>query len=332
MHIISFSNIIWKVKQKSKSIFFMRYIFLVSSIFVYLVTSAIYLQQDDDVIQVKDEIISKRSSIGKAQNLSYKSVKYLIEEEDFCHRGKKYEIIGYVHSVISRAENRRVTRETWANATNNIAVIFVVGLPKNDEERKLILHESRVYKDILQVDLSEDYHLLSYKGLSALSWISHHCQHVPWTLHADDDVLVDIFLLTMNLRSYDIKTTDHFYCNAMYSKAMREGKWAVSYEEYPAVQYPVFCSGGMWVLPTKVIPRLLKASEEVPFLWVDDAYVTGVLAERANVSRHGDPDGYGSDIIRTKDIGIYHAWHSIKGDRKYWWKKIVRIYANLIPE
>ncbi|KAK7068499.1 hypothetical protein SK128_009086 [Halocaridina rubra] len=174
-----------------------------------------------------------------------------------------------------------------------------------------------------QVDIDDDYHLLTYKGLAALSWITRHCGHVPWILHADDDVFIDIFLLHINMREFDVKTVEHFFCNALTSHVLRSGRWAVSHKQYPSHQYPVFCSGRLWILPTRLAPKIVKAAKNEPFLWVDDVFITGILGRKANISVIGDPDGFASESINASDIGRVLAWHSVK-DRQRWWDILQR--------
>ncbi|XP_064113485.1 lactosylceramide 1,3-N-acetyl-beta-D-glucosaminyltransferase B-like [Macrobrachium nipponense] len=223
-----------------------------------------------------------------------------------------------------------------------MAVIFVTGVPENDEEQQLILEESREFGDILQVDLAGDYRSQSYKGLSvsALSWINSHCQDVPWTLRADDDVLIDVSSLTTNLQHFHVNKTDHFYCSTRQGEAVKGGEVSVSREEPPTSGYPGSCSGQVWVLSTKAIPRLLKASEGDSLPGVDDDVdITAVLAEKANLTISGDPDGFRSNRIgdpdsfrsnriREEDNSINDALVKIKGDRRYYWQKIVNKYKN----
>ncbi|KAK7068501.1 hypothetical protein SK128_009088 [Halocaridina rubra] len=276
-------------------------------------------------------MLHKRSDQSSSISGPYK---YLIEESDFCQRRQNLEIIAYVHSSISRVKKRNETRHTWAAVSSYnvgifLGVIYVVGRAKNAYEDQIIRDESLQYHDIVQVDIEEDYHLLSYKSLAALSWIHLHCSEIPWTIHVDDDVVIDVFLLSLNLRDLNASDVEYFYCNIMYSNVMREGKWAVDPRDYSSEKYPAFCSGLMWFIPTRLIPRLLYASQEAPFLWIDDVYVTGILAEKANISLVDDPDGFGSQKINRKDIGRLMSWHAIKADRRQCWNDIVKHYREL---
>ena len=62
---------------------------------------------------------------------------------------------------------------------------------------------------------------------------------------------------------------------------MREGKWRVDPSEWPEDSYPTYCSGSAFILSTDVAVALHRVSYQVPFFWVDDFYVTGLLPLRA---------------------------------------------------
>lgn len=62
---------------------------------------------------------------------------------------------------------------------------------------------------------------------------------------------------------------------------MREGKWKVDKADWPDDTYPTYCSGSAFVMSTDVALALHRVSYSVPFFWVDDFYITGLLALRA---------------------------------------------------
>lgn len=78
---------------------------------------------------------------------------FLVEEADACLRaGNDVEVVAYVHSAISRVEERRQTRLTWASAsTPKMVVVFMVGRAKSSLEHSILLKESSRYHDIVQV-------------------------------------------------------------------------------------------------------------------------------------------------------------------------------------
>ncbi|XP_063595696.1 beta-1,3-galactosyltransferase 4-like [Penaeus indicus] len=65
------------------------------------------------------------------------------------------------------------------------------------------------------------------------------------------------------------------------------GKWHVSLEEYPKRLYPTFLSGWAYVITQPAAAAIMAAARDhaLPF-WIDDVYMTGILAATAGVARY----------------------------------------------
>ncbi|KAG7161917.1 Beta-1-3-galactosyltransferase 1-like 5 [Homarus americanus] len=259
--------------------------------------------------------------------------KFLIEEEDFCQRGQPLQVVSFVHSSISRVKKRMETRKTWANAsayglgTHN-GVVFMVGRAKNPHEEMIVQNESLLYHDIVQGDYGDHYQLLSYKALAAMNWITRHCSHVPWTLHADDDLIIDSFLLQEFIQTLNSESKKQIICRRMVGRVLRKGKWKVTREEYSAKMYPKYCQGTMWLLATEQLPKLLEASKEVSYLWVDDAFITGLLVQKAHIGLK-DIGSKFTRIFKRSDIGKKIAWwHLPNVNSTAIWRQIVHYHKQ----
>ncbi|XP_053634031.1 beta-1,3-galactosyltransferase 1-like [Cherax quadricarinatus] len=260
---------------------------------------------------------------------------FVIEESDFCHRRPDLFIVAYVHSSIASVEKRMDTRTTWASAgayDSNVkmAVVFMVGLAKTTEEQNIVNQESILFRDIVQGNYTDTYHLLSHKALTSLQWVTQHCSHVPWILHADDDVLIDIFLLSKFLES---SASPHsFLCYTWETSEVRRiGRWCVRPEEFPESMYPPYCGGGAWAMATPLVSRLLKAATHAPFLWVDDAYITGVLAKYADVGHSNELKKYiRREGIAEDDLGKMMIWFELNDSRKKWWLRLLLHHKYLV--
>ena len=57
----------------------------------------------------------------------------------------------------------------------------------------------------------------------------------------------------------------------------RVSKWGVSINQRAYPYWPPYCKGLSFIATTDLIPLLFDASFYVPFLWLDDVYVTGFL-------------------------------------------------------
>jgi len=57
-------------------------------------------------------------------------------------------------------------------------------------------------------------------------------------------------------------------------------KWAVSRADYAPDVYPAYCSGIALLLSLDVVLALARIASRVPFFWVDDVFLTGILPAR----------------------------------------------------
>ena len=62
-------------------------------------------------------------------------------------------------------------------------------------------------------------------------------------------------------------------------KVRRSGLWKVELSSYPFPHYPQYMFGNTYVISENIAGRLLKASEYMPYIPIEDAYVTGILAK-----------------------------------------------------
>ncbi|KAK8767327.1 hypothetical protein V5799_005893 [Amblyomma americanum] len=96
----------------------------------------------------------------------------------------------------------------------------------------------------------------------------------------DDDVVVNVFALSSYVDSLAMKWNGiHCYLHVkVRPPRQRNSKWYVSKEEYPLEKYPAYCAGAAFMMRPVVLSALYEASKHVPIFWVDDVYVTGILA------------------------------------------------------
>lgn len=130
----------------------------------------------------------------------------------------------------------------------------------------------------------------------------------------------------------DSPERNKLHCRKMDEAVQREGKWKVSPSELSANRYPPYCQGAMWILPTDQIPKLLEAAASVNFLWVDDAYITGLLATHANISIHDIGEQIDNTILTSADLGRRLAWVHLRFlKRSREWPRILTHYHVNVP-
>jgi hypothetical protein len=159
-----------------------------------------------------------------------------------------------------------------------IRLMFLVGKDGLSASEKIIKNESRTYGDIVYADFNESYRNLTRKMLIALKWISVYCSDVDFVMKADEDVFVNIPQLAKDLhqRPYGIKGSIYGYINVQ-ATVRRVGKWGVTKDEFPLTHYPNYASGNSYVISGNIIPRMFMVSEYLPYMPIEDAFITGCL-------------------------------------------------------
>ena len=162
----------------------------------------------------------------------------------------------------------------------------MVGESKTRSEEAIISNESKIYHDIVQGKYPDYYQLLTYKALSSLFWIDKNCPKIKWVIHTDDDVILNVYQFSKFISSLSKKRSseNYFYCRALFGKQVqRSGKWGVNISYYKSEYYPPYCDGPFWITSRKNIPHLLQSSTKIDYLWVDDAYLTGLLRQNSKI-------------------------------------------------
>ena len=214
---------------------------------------------------------------------------YLFNPAGTVCRGDVFLIV-YVHTAVSHAPHRLVIRETWGDTKQYalaVRVVFVMGTDAgNPGGQYLINHESSKYGDIIQGDFADTYHTLTYKAIAGLKWVSDYCNNAKFVLKIDDDVLVNMFSLLRHLQAR-VGTKRLLLCRTQIKpNVMRSGKNRATMQEYAGEHYPDFCTGAAYVMTTDVVVELYCLTFVVPFLWLDDVYITGLLVAKSGNIKH----------------------------------------------
>lgn len=164
----------------------------------------------------------------------------------------------------------------------HFAHLFVIG---NDRQRPAVMesirNESRLFNDVLVIDIEENYKNLIYKHLALVDWVTRNCKNVSYVLKMDDDVLVNIQSLTRHLIEQVSSQQNKFlFCNInQQSLPVRRNtsKWFVHSDTYPFEWYPKYCEGFAYITNLNTIRFMSEQSRRIPRFWIDDVYFTGLL-------------------------------------------------------
>ena len=211
--------------------------------------------------------------------------RYIIRNERLCNTNDKTQVFIAIVSTPSNSDVRAMIRKTygsrdlWKN-TDFMKIGFLIGSTEDNEIQTEIYTENRLHGDIIQQDFFDSYRNLTYKALMFLHWTTHYCNSVPYVLKVDDDVMLDVFQLVQTLDTSRISATRSMICYLYeWSLVMRSGKWEVEESMLKDKYYPPYCRGAAVIFNPSVLEDLYQASFHVPFIPVDDAYISGYLVQ-----------------------------------------------------
>ena len=109
-----------------------------------------------------------------------------------------------------------------------------------------------------------------------------------YLLKTDDDVIINSNVILNKLQATPSMQVGIYGMVDHKSPCQRSRKseWFTTKKQYPGTFYPDFCRGFAYLVSTQYVPKLYQATETERFLWIDDVYVTGILAEKASVPRY----------------------------------------------
>ncbi|XP_074597538.1 beta-1,3-galactosyltransferase 5-like [Brevipalpus obovatus] len=276
---------------------------------------------DDDISTNKFTVYEPQHSTGEVfqYNVSthnMNDLRQLIDLNDFqfmlnnypCHKTNFDEIsdqsdqnnyekniflLIFIHSSVNNFHKRQVIRETWGSLTNvshyQIRKVFLVGLTNDPQSQSKLIVENNAHHDIIQGNFIDSYRNMTYKHIMGLKWVSYHCQTAKFILKTDDDIFVDVFQMVPYLRGYMINLQPPKNLISCYLierpvvKRNPASKWFISYEDYPDTYFPPYCYGWGVIMSPDIVNNLYIESKNATYFWIDDVFVTGILAERLKV-------------------------------------------------
>jgi hypothetical protein len=244
----------------------------------------------------------------------------MMQPTDACVIQENTFLIIIVLSIPSDFKGREDIRKMWASVKRvkdkAIQTVFLLGLNNNGQNINAKLRdEQEHYNDLVQADFIDEYRNLTIKSLMGLKWVQEFCHGAKFILKTDSDCFVNVHKLVEFL---EIVPADQDFIGGFCNTGRRRstGKWASNEAEYPYTFWPMYCIGLGYVISVKTATSIITVSHNVPFLWIEDIYITGMCRNVLQVPYtqiSGFIEGSIQDAdecdIRTKVKVIHHYKH-----------------------
>ena len=204
-------------------------------------------------------------------------------------------MIVLVNSHPAYADKRQAIRQTWGSTIQNpdkfrwphepkccprLRLFFVLGV--NYSLIEPIVSEQEQHDDIIQGDFVDSYHNMTLKSLFGLKIVSELCKEARYLLKSDDDMFINLPVLLRRLDKNPLKRSI-MGARMRRTKPWRTGKWSVTYDEFPFEFFPPYIHGSSYVISSDVIRQLYEASHYVPWIPLEDVYISGILGRIVGV-------------------------------------------------
>ena len=219
-------------------------------------------------------------------SLSHIESRFLISNSRLCSSVPNLTYFIYIYSAPGNDKNRDLIRHTWGrrdifkNVTGRIA--FILAAVRNASLQTKIIQENKIYGDIVQSDYIDAYINLTFKGISAIKWLSTYCLNSKFYIKADDDVLVNVFSLLPSLQRHVTLARRTFFCTVLRGASVQRSgnwKWIVTKQQFAPDIYPPYCNGPAWVVTRDLIRDLYFATRRVRVMPIEDVYSSGLLPQ-----------------------------------------------------
>ncbi|XP_052805457.1 beta-1,3-galactosyltransferase 1-like [Mya arenaria] len=206
--------------------------------------------------------------------------------------GELWGLLTIVISNVNNFKRRNAIRNTWGSTEKdtNSKLLFLVGLDVESRSYSAVTNEAKLYGDIIQVELLDQYKDLTYKSIAMLQWMIDYCPNVKFYMKTDDDVYANIENIVGALDATKQRRKG-FYCHVFKNApAIRDinSKWYVSKTEYSGNVFPTYCAGPAYIFDASVIKDLYRSTLNSPFLSMEDVFITGLSAKPLNLFHQHD--------------------------------------------
>lgn len=205
-----------------------------------------------------------------------------ISGQDICKPGTDIVII--VMTLPAKFTHRLLIRETWASRKlRGVAVGFFVGVTATPFVQENIHRENDKYQDVVQEGFIDTHHNSTLKTVFLLKWFLRNCPSSKFLVKVEGDTFVDPLSLAEHIAKLPSGTLGGFPMLTRKVDRNRASKRYTPVYMYPKNNFPRFLSGAGYFMSRDVAAKLYGASLTTPILHLEDVYVTGLCAEKAEV-------------------------------------------------
>ncbi|CAF0986014.1 unnamed protein product [Adineta steineri] len=215
----------------------------------------------------------------------------LLDKLNLCDDSKNMNnrILIAIKTAANNYIQRQIVRQTWLIEVkeHHIPYVFVLGSTNDEKLIDEILDEDNIYNDLLIGKPVDNYYNLTLKAMFIFAWTKVHCPN-RWLFYVDDDTIINAQQVIdfISLRKNVLNRVLYCHMGQHFARRNPQSKWFVPLSIWEPALYPKYCQGWGCLIPPNVLSLLHDTSISnltEPKLWIDDVFMTGIVAEVAGI-------------------------------------------------
>ncbi|KAJ4981493.1 hypothetical protein NE237_032330 [Protea cynaroides] len=184
---------------------------------------------------------------------------------------------------------RMTIRKTWMQSSeiksSNVVARFFVALNPRKEVNALLKKEAAYFGDIVILPFMDRYELVVLKTIAICKYGVQNLT-AAYIMKSDDDTFIRVDTVLNEIKAISHKKKSLYMGNLnLLHRPLRNGKWAVTFEEWPEDVYPPYANGPGYVISSDIASfivsqhanqslRLFKMEDVSMALWVEQVNST----------------------------------------------------------
>ncbi|CAK9172228.1 unnamed protein product [Ilex paraguariensis] len=184
---------------------------------------------------------------------------------------------------------RMAVRKSWLQhgliKSVNVVARFFVALHGRKEVNVELMKEAEFFGDIVIVPYLDNYDLVVLKTVAICEY-GVRTASAKYIMKCDDDTFVRIDAVIKEAKK--VRSGENLYVGNVnyYHKPLRNGKWAVTYEEWPEEDYPPYANGPGYIVSSDIAQYVVSEFEKHKLrLFKMEDVSMGMWVEQFNSSR-----------------------------------------------
>lgn len=170
-----------------------------------------------------------------------------------------------VLSAVNHFAERMAVRKSWMQhkliRSSKVVARFFVALHSRKSINVELKKEAEFFGDIIVVPYLDSYDLVVLKTVAICEYGAHQLA-ARYVMKCDDDTFVRVDAVLREAKKTPKDRSLYIGNINYYHKPLRQGKWAVTFEEWPEEDYPPYANGPGYILSTDIARFIVKEFEQ----------------------------------------------------------------------